>query len=387
MGGKNTPDFQGLAQADTEQGKEALMQQNYANRPTQYSPWGYTNWTSSEVVDPSTGKPVTEWSQTTGLTPELQSILDKQIAIQGGRSDIAGMLTGRLGNEYGQAVNWNNLAPMGGVPTSQFTAPEGSIGDPNQFRQQGADASYNAAMNRVTPQFAEQRRAAEVKMRNQGLGPEDAAWKAQMEGIGNNENDARNQAIWGAQQAGRDESQQMYSQLMGQNQNMFNQALGANQQNYGQAMQGSQYANQIRQQQMAEMMQQRGFGLNEINALMSGQQVGMPSMPNFSQSGVNSPQSQTQAGVAHASAQNAASPWAGIGNLAGSAMMAGAIASDRRLKKNIKRIGTVKGHPWYSYDYIWGQPSQGVMADEVPEYAVMMDNGYMAVDYGRLLGD
>ena len=28
MGGKNTPDFQGLSQADTEQGQEALMQQN-----------------------------------------------------------------------------------------------------------------------------------------------------------------------------------------------------------------------------------------------------------------------------------------------------------------------------------------------------------------------
>ena len=143
MGGKNTPDFQGLSQADTEQGQEALMQQNYANRPTQYSPFGYTNWTSSEVIDPSTGKPVTEWSQTTGLTPELQSILDKQIAIQGGRSDIAGMLTGRLGNEYGQAINWNNLAPMGSVPTSQFTAPEPDAGDPYATRQRAEDAVYN----------------------------------------------------------------------------------------------------------------------------------------------------------------------------------------------------------------------------------------------------
>ena len=130
------------------------------------------------------------------------------------------------------------------------------------------------------------------------------------------------------------------------------------QQNYGQAMQGSQYANQIRQQQMAEMMQQRGFGLNEINALMSGQQVGMPSMPNFQQAGVNQPSSMLPAGVADASAQNAASPWSSIAGLAGSAIGAFA-ASDRRLKKNIKRIGTVKGHNWYSYDYIWGESFSG----------------------------
>ena len=317
MGGKNTPDFQGLSQADTEQGQEALMQQNYANRPTQYSPFGYTNWTSSEVIDPSTGKPVTEWSQTTGLTPELQSILDKQIAIQGGRSDIAGMLTGRLGNEYGQAINWNNLAPMGSVPTSQFTAPEPDAGDPYATRQRAEDAVYNQAMSRLDPQFESQRQGLELRMRNQGLRPEDAAWKSQVEGMGRNQTDARNQALWSASGAGREEAGQMYGQQMGRQAQNFQQALGANAQNYGQAMQGSQYANALRQQQMAEMMQQRGFGLNEINALMSGQQVGMPSMPNFAEAGVNQPSSMLQAGVAQASADNAASPWSAIAGLAG----------------------------------------------------------------------
>ncbi len=316
MGGKNTPDFQGLAQADTEQGQEALMQQTYANRPTQYSPFGYTNWTSSEVIDPSTGKPVTEWSQTTGLTPELQSILDKQIAIQGGRSDIAGMLTGRLGNEYAQPIDWGNLSPMGGVPTSQFTAPEPDAGDPYATRQRAEDAVYSSAMSRLDPQFESQRQGLELRMRNQGLRPSDAAWQSQMQSMDRGQNDARNQALWSSVGEGRAESGQMYGQQMGRQAQNFQQALNANQQNYGQAMQGSQYANQLRQQQMAEMMQQRGYGLNEINALMSGQQVGMPSLPNFQQAGVNAPASMTQAGVAQASAENAANPWSSIAGLA-----------------------------------------------------------------------
>ena len=61
--------------------------------------------------------------------------------------------------------------------------------------------------------------------------------------------------------------------------------MGANAQNYNQAMQSSQYANQLRQQQIAEAQGLRGQSLNEINALISGQQVGMPQQPNFSQAG------------------------------------------------------------------------------------------------------
>src|SRR5690606_1145460 len=36
----------------------------------------------------------------------------------------------------------------------------------------------------------------------------------------------------------------------------------------------------------------------------------------------------------------------------------GGIFSDRRLKKNIERISTVKGLPWYRFEYIWGEESR-----------------------------
>lgn len=60
--------------------------------------------------------------------------------------------------------------------------------------------------------------------------------------------------------------------------------------------------------------------------------------------------------------------------------------SDRRLKRHIKRIGTVLGHAWYRWQYVWGEWSQGVMADEVPaRYVHRHPSGFLMVDYKGLL--
>ena len=63
--------------------------------------------------------------------------------------------------------------------------------------------------------------------------------------------------------------------------------------------------------------------------------------------------------------------------------------SDRRLKKNIKRVGT---HPLgigiYEFDYVWGEHATGVMADEVrrvkPDAVLRDASGYDMVDYSKL---
>jgi len=64
----------------------------------------------------------------------------------------------------------------------------------------------------------------------------------------------------------------------------------------------------------------------------------------------------------------------------------GASFSDRRLKRNIERIGTTPaGYPWYRFEYLWGEPGEGVMADEVPsDWVVQHPSGYAMVDYGRV---
>jgi hypothetical protein len=387
MGGKSQPDFGDVAASQGEENAGVVRDQLYANRPDQYTPWGYSSWQQDESVD-AQGNPITNWTQTTGLTPELQDIYNKQVAIQGGRSDVAGMLTGRMGAEYGQAMDWRGLNPMGQVPTSQFTIPEGDVGDPYQTRQRAEDAMYNQAQSRIAPMQDSQRAALETKMRNQGLSPGDQAWQSQMQSQGNQFNDQNNQAMWSSVGEGRNESGQMFGQQMGRNQNAFNQALGANAQNYGQAMQGSQYANQIRQQQITEALTKRGSSLNEINALLSGQQVGMPSMPNFQGAQAAAPAPYMQGAAQDASAANAANPMNGLMGLAGSLGGAAITASDRRLKYNIKRIGTNKGYPWYSYNLKFdGSAHEGVMADEIPQEHVIDIGGLKAVNYGTLLGE
>jgi len=387
MGGKSQPDFGQIAAAEGEEMRESVRDQLWANRPDQYTPFGYSKWTSESVIDPTTGEPVTKWSQTQGLTPELQEQLNKQTALGNQRSDLAWQMGNRMASEFGAPMNWGALASYGENPYQQFTVPENverqlsyegiqgpmqpnqqtsidtaglsGVDDPYQTRQRAEDAVYSQAMSRLAPQQEGARESLEVKMRNQGLRPGDAAWDSQMAGLRQQQTDATNQALWSANQAGRAESdsmfgqqmsrrqqgfgeraqqgsfanqalQNLYNQSMGNRQQLtgerdrmgafynqaanqaFNQNLAANQQNYQQMMQGSNYANQLRQQQMAEMMQQRGFSLNEINALMSGQQVGMPQMPDFMAAQQAQVPNYTQAASDQASAQNAASPWGAL---------------------------------------------------------------------------
>lgn len=140
-----------------------------------------------------------------------------------------------------------------------------------------------------------------------------------------------------------------------------------------------------RGQAFSEAMAARNQPLNEITALMSGSQVSNPAAM-----GGQTPQAQV-AGVDYAGLVNqnyqqklAASQgaWGGIGGLFGTALT----MSDRRLKSNIRRVGsTDEGVPIYTYNYVWGGPvHMGVMAQDVPHAAVTLGNGYMAVNYNEV---
>jgi hypothetical protein len=91
--------------------------------------------------------------------------------------------------------------------------------------------------------------------------------------------------------------------------------------------------------------------------------------------------------------QKAASSNAMMGGLMSMGGMlggAGIMKSDRRLKKNIVRVGThILGIGLYTWDYLWGEPFYGVMADEVekvmPEAISLHPSGFKMVDY-RMMG-
>lgn len=203
---------------------------------------------------------------------------------------------------------------------------------------------------RLDPMFARQQDALSTQLANQGIQPGSAAWKAQMDQFQQGKNDAYNQLL-----------------LNG------------------------------RGQSVQEILTERNQPLNEISALMSGSQVSqpnfinkqMPTIPTTDNAGIINQNyaQQFQNYQAESANRNAL-----LGGLFG--LGAGALYkfSDRRLKKDIKKIGkTNDGQNLYSYRYKGSdEPQIGLMAQEVekkrPDAVVTTPSGYKAVNYDKALG-
>lgn len=152
-----------------------------------------------------------------------------------------------------------------------------------------------------------------------------------------------------------------------------------------------------------EALMQRQLGMNEANALRTGNQLGGMNFQAYGGGGQvqagdyqGAVQNQYNAALAANNANNAnvANTWSGVTGLATAGMnnakALSTIISDRRLKTQIKRVGThILGIGFYEWVYLWGEKARGVMAQEVltvkPEAVVLMPNGFYAVDY-KVLG-
>ena len=162
-----------------------------------------------------------------------------------------------------------------------------------------------------------------------------------------------------------------------------------------------------------ELMIQRNQPLNELAAMLSGQQVVQPNFLTPPQPGISAGDLQ---GAQYANYQGALGQqqMANQNNLIGyqagqartNALIGGmfglgsagimASGSDRRLKKNIAKIGKLSnGLNVYTFNYIgmfkdiWGDGKMvGVMSDEVRKLiptAVTTFNGYDMVDYSEVI--
>jgi hypothetical protein len=425
MGGKSKapppPDYKGAAEATAEASKENIALQNFANRPDQYNPWAAQTWDSWTEYDPASGQDVTRWSQNVELDPDLQWALDNQIYLQGARSELGGQMMGRAWNEFSDPMDWSGFQHWADAPDVNYMDPMYQHGAVDTWDMQGVqggqyyydqagNAIYDQAASRLDPRFERQKNELETQLVGQGLRVGDAAYDRAMREFEETRNDAYNQAQWQATQGAGAEGQRWQGMdqslremqfgergtLREQENEAMRQMWGAERGQldnlYNQQMQQAQYMNELRMNQIQEEMQRRGFTLNEINALISGQQVSNPSFQGFSKSALaetpdymGAMSQGYQAQLQQASAKNA-----GFGDMMGGMMgMAstfGPMLSDRRLKKNIKRVGsTAAGTPIYSYQYKWGGPTMlGVMADEVPDARVIGPDGYYRVDYSKV---
>lgn len=205
---------------------------------------------------------------------------------------------------------------------------------------------WELGKGRLEPQWAKDDASLTTKLKNSGIREGSAAWNSEMERLSQAKNDSRNQLL----------------------------------------LSGRAQANQ-------ELMTERNAPINEITALMSGSQVSQPGFTANPQTGV--------AGVDYAGmvqdkykadTANYQAKMGGMFGLAGAGLQAATMFSDRRLKDDIRRVGTLdNGLPVYSYRYKGHDATQiGLMADEVavlrPAAVSRHESGYDMVNYDLAVG-
>lgn len=216
---------------------------------------------------------------------------------------------------------------------------------PFEFNNSDAEQwAYDLASPRLLQQQGQNEAQMRTVLANKGIREGSAAWNAEMDRMTNANTDQMNQlALTGRSQA-------------------FSEALAG-----------------------------RNQPINEITALMSGSQVSNPAQmsgatPQADVGGVDYTglvNQKYQADLANSQAQ--------LGGLFGMASAGIGAFSDRRLKKDIRRLGSIRnGLPWYEFRYVWDDEKtpirQGLMSDDVRKVvpnAVDIDaaTGYDRVRY------
>jgi hypothetical protein len=282
MGGKSAPkapDYTEAYERQADSSQQNTTQQNYANRPTQNTPFGQTTWETSQGIDPATGRPVTEWTQNTTLDPQTQAALDAQQGLQTGRSQIAGGMLDRIRSEFGPEVDYSNFAEKGGSP--EDVNVRGRLGNAASYTSRAGDALMSQFSERMDPLFARDEAQQDAVLRARGLKPGDEAYDNALADMRRGQGDQFNQAMYQAQQLEGSEAQR----LQGMDKNSLDTLNQSIRDNLGIDFDLSKFADYQRGRDVAEEQQRRGWSLNEANAIASGQQVGLPTMPSFQQAG------------------------------------------------------------------------------------------------------
>lgn len=407
----STPDPYATAAAQTQSNNQTAAANATLNRVDQYTPYGSSVY---KVTGQENGVPT--YRQDINLTPQAQSELDNELKQDSELSNLGFNLGDQAKASLGSGVDTSGLPGLkGGASAGSLTNNLDFSGAPQLY---GADnfnaanmrtqaAEYAQAASRLDPQFANSQNDLDAKLANQGVVAGSEAYGRAQDQEARNRNDAYNQAIYSAIGAGNTEQQ-----------NLFGNSLAARQQSVGETTAQGQFANQAQQQQfneqaaansadnaaraqgLQEQTTLRDLPLNELNALRGSTQIQNPqftSVPQAQVAGTDiSGDIYKSAQMNQANQNNFMSGLFGMGSSAlGAAGQAGSFAalfSDRRLKRDIVRVGTTKalGLPVYAFSYVWDRSRRmiGVMADEVarvlPQAVVEHPSGFRMVDYGQI---
>lgn len=252
------PDYAAAATAQGVANTEAARATAKLSNPNVYTPYG------SQIVTYNGDVPTV----TQSLTPNSQKTLDAQQAVKYQLANLGQKGTGIASNVLDKPFNFGGPAVQTSLDTSGIAKMPVNAGTTGQ----------QAIMARLEPSLARQRVSTETQLINQGLRPGTEAYNNAIQLLGQQENDARQQAA-----------------LTG-----INLDTSANAQGYNQALQSGQFGNVAQQQALAEAIQQRQMPLNEISALMSGSQIQNPQFGAYAGANV------APAPIANATAQQGA---------------------------------------------------------------------------------
>lgn len=239
---------------------------------------------------------------------------------------------------------------MANLGKDQAGKLSGLLSTPLDLSNDATEARINElASKRLDPMLAQRQEALDTKLSNQGIKLGSTAYDRAQALNTQGENDARNQLL-----------------LTGRN------------------------------QAVAEAIQQRNQPINEIIGLTSGTQLQSPNLVNTPNSSVANTDT---AGIAQAGYANQYNQWLQqqnqnqslLGGLFGLGSAA-IIASDRRLKTAIRRVGTwFNGLPVYLYRYKGETDTHfGVMSDDIreimPAALVWHPDSYDRVNYDLAMG-
>jgi len=234
-----TPDYRGAAIEQGAANLESARATAKLSNPNIYTPYG-TSLVSYEGDVPTV-------RQT--LTPTAQRSLEAQQNVDLALSNLAQKGTGIASGVLDKPFSFSGPNVQTSLDLSNVAKMPVNAGMTGQ----------EAIMARLEPSLARQRTSTETQLINQGLRPGSEAYNNAINLLGEQETDARTQAV-----------------LQG-----LNLDIGANTQGYNQALQTGQFANIAQQQALAQAIQQRQMPLNEINALTSSAQIENPQFQSY----------------------------------------------------------------------------------------------------------
>ena len=405
------PDPVATANAQAAANQQTAQLEAELNRYDTVGPTGSTSWTNDGA---------NHWTQTTNLSPEQQAIYNQQTAAQSGALGIANDQLGRVNTALQTPFSYNGLPGLqyganGGPITTSFNqgqAVQGQVG-PNDFsadRQRIEQSLWDQARSRLDPMWDQRESALQNQLANQGFSMNSQGYQNAGAAFGRDRNDAYNTALFGAIQGAGDEQARLYgmdlsrgqfanqaaAQQYAQNQGQAAFQNTAQQQAYAQSLANANLNNAARDQAGQELAYQQNLPIQQFSALMSGNQVSMPT-GNFTPTSV-APTDYLGAQALYQQQANAnyqAQVQQQQGLLGGLFQLGSAAAtafSDARLKTDIAATGEGwGGNRLYNYRYLWDEPGtvrRGVMAQEVartrPDAVYMHPSGFLMVDYGAL---